>query len=127
MGNKRRTNFRFMYNKIEIEVVSCYKYLAVIVDEYLDFKDCTKTLADSSGRALCAMLSKVKHMKNIGYKSYTKLYNTCVVPVMDYGSEFWGYKFPCCETVQNRAVRFFLGLHKYVLTLVIQAEMGWFN
>ena len=68
---------------MDIEITKCYKYLGVIVDEHIEFKECVKVLADSSGRALGAIVSKIKQLKDIGYNTLSKLYNTGVVPIMD--------------------------------------------
>ncbi len=121
-----KSNFAFMYNDCRLETVTNYKYLGVIFDEHLNFSMCSKTLADSGGRALSAIISKLKLSKNVGFKTFTKLYESCVVPVTDYGSGVWG-KFNCShsDTIQNRAVRHFLGVHKFTPIPALHAEMGW--
>ena len=46
----------------------------------------------------------------MGYNAFTKLYNSCVVPIMNYGVGIWGVysKSQLSEAVQNRAIRSFL-------------------
>ena len=62
----------------------------------------------------------------MGYFTYSKLYHTCVCPILDYMSGVWGYKkFQLNERVQNRAIRFFLGLHKYATIPAFNGDMGW--
>ena len=54
------------------------------------------------------MISKVHNFKDIGFEAYSKLYNLCVVPVIDYCSGVWGFwNFPRSDMVQNRAIRFY--------------------
>ena len=109
-----------------IETVSQYKYLGVILDEHLTFKECARTLADAGGRALSKIIGKFKNFKDFNYRTYTKLYNACVWPIMDYCSSIWGFQnFNYAEKVQNRAIRYFLGLHRNAPALAFQGDMGW--
>ena len=39
-----------------IETVSRYKYLGVILDEHLTFKECARTLVEAGGRALSKII-----------------------------------------------------------------------
>ena len=53
------------------------------------------------------------------------MFNSCVVPVIDYCSGIWGFKqFNKIETLQNRAIRYFLGVHRFTPILAINGEMG---
>ena len=46
--------------------------------------------------------------------------------IIEYGSEVWGYsRYDCCDKIQNRAIRFYLGLHKFTPIVTLNAEMGW--
>lgn len=47
-----KTNFVFKYAGEDILIVSRYKYLGVVLDEFLDFNITATVLADSAGRAL---------------------------------------------------------------------------
>ena len=86
-------------------------------------------LSESSGRALGKLISKFKGVKNMGYNTFTKLYNSCVVPIMNYRVGIWGVysKSKLSEAVQNRAIRSFLGVHKFLANLAINGDMGWEN
>jgi hypothetical protein len=62
----------------------------------------------------------------MGYKTYEKLYKSCVMPIMEYGSEIWGYKeFQSLNVVQNRAMKFYSGVNKYTPTAGVYSELGW--
>ena len=57
---------------------------------------------------------------------YLHLYNSLVVPVMDYSAGIWGYKyFPKLGTIQNNAMRYFLGLGKNCPITAVEGDMGW--
>ena len=54
------------------------------------------------------------------------MFNFCVVPVIDYCSRIWGFKqFNNIDTLQNRAIPYFLGVHRFTPMLAINGEMGW--
>ena len=62
----------------------------------------------------------------MSFQTYTKLYNSCICPIMDYASGVWGHKYYSkCDTVQNKAIRIFLGVHKYASNVAIQGDVAW--
>ena len=62
----------------------------------------------------------------MSYDVFSKLYDTLVWPVISYGAAIWGSKsFSCINAVQNRAMRFFLGVEKYTSTAAVSGDMGW--
>ena len=75
-----------------------------------------------------SIITKFKQFKNIGYKTFTKLYNSGVSSILDYGASVWGYSnHKYGQQVQNRAIKYFLGVHKNAPNLAVQSEMGWLN
>ena len=109
---KKLTDFSFEWGNCEVSKVESYKYLGVWLDSSLTFQKHCEALADSGGRALGKVLSKFKNFKEICYDTFTKLINTCVDPVVQYGAGVWGFTAaPQIERVQTRAMRFFLGVH----------------
>ena len=67
-----------------INFVNAYKYLGVVFNEHLNFSECKKSLAEAAERAFGGMIYKLKQIKYTGYKTYKKLYETCIVPIMNY-------------------------------------------
>ena len=64
----------------------------------------------------------------MGYSAYTKLYDMCVTPIIDYSSEIWGYKNYCkTNVVQNRAMRIFLGVHRFAPVAGLEGDMAWLS
>ncbi len=118
--------FRLYRDGPILETVNCYKYLGVYLDEYLTFTKATDILATAGGRALGAMINKYKSLNDLGYDTYTKLYDSLVSPIIDYGSSIWGYKsYESLDRVQNRATRFFMGVHRFAPILGHVGDMGW--
>ncbi len=109
-----------------MEKVDSYKYLGVFLDEYLTFSNTSTVLATAGGRALGGMINKYKSLDDLGYTTYTKLYDSLVAPILDYGSAIWGFKsYDNLDKIQNRATRFFTGVHRYAPILGHAGDMGW--
>ena len=124
--NTEPTISQFYLSNQLIERVKQYKYLGVILHEYVDFNVTAEVLAGAGSRALGSILHKYRKVKGLGYYTYSKLYQSCVCPVLDYASEIWGYKgFDKIDQVQNRAVRIYLGVHNFAPNLSIHGDMGW--
>lgn len=49
-----------------------------------------------------------------------------MIPVLDYASSIWGFKkFQSIDNIQNRAIRYFMGVHRFAPTLAIYGDTGW--
>ncbi len=61
------------------------------------------------GRTLVSIYSKFSKLRGLGYKTYTKMYEVGVTPILEYFSGVWGYtNYGKIDTIQNRAIRFYL-------------------
>ena len=126
--NTPLTNHIFLLGQSTLEIVSFYKYLGIHLSEFLDYNVTESVLAESSGRALSSIIGTFKNLGNLGFKSYTTLYDNGVVPVMDYGAEIWGFSAnEQGSLIQNRAIRYFLGVHRFAPNAGIQGDMGWLD
>ncbi len=82
----------------------------------------------AGGRALGSMINKFRSLADMGHSTYTKLYESLVAPVTDYGSAIWGYKgYKVLDKVQNRASRFFTGVHKFAPIMGHVGDIGWIS
>ncbi len=92
----------------------------------MDFSKTAELLASAAGRALGAVINRVKFNKDLGYNTYSTLINSCVVPILLYGSGCWGVKqHKVCEDVLLRAMRFYMGVHRLAAIPGIVGDMGW--
>ena len=83
-------------------------------------------MSKGGGRALGTIISKIHNNKDFGFNAYEKLYYSCVVPILDYASSVWGYrKFQTIDNIQNRTIRYFLGVHRFAPTLALHGDVGW--
>ncbi len=98
------------------------------MDEHMDFDKTADLLAASAGRALGSVINKVRANKDLGFKSYTTLIDSCVAPILLYGSGVWGSKsHKVCEDVLLRACRFYSGVHRLAPIPGIQGDFGWWD
>jgi len=59
----------------------------VFFSEYIDYPENAEILAESAGRALGSVVSKLKRNNFMACSTCTKLYDSCVVPVADCAAE----------------------------------------
>ena len=120
------TEFQFSIGKDNLTVSSKYKYLGGVLNETLDFTITADTLSDAAGRALRAVINKCLKKNNLSFKTFTKLYECCVIPIMDYCAGVWRHASnnkP--QLIQNRAIWSFLGVHRFASVAAISGDTGW--
>ena len=61
-----------------------YKYLGLVINEFLDFNVTAKMVAKSTSRALSLVIGKCKGFGSKLYECYTKLFNAIIQPRIDY-------------------------------------------
>ena len=82
--------------------------------------------ADSAGRALSSVVTKMIKNKGFPFSIYSILYQACVCSVSQYGSEVFGFdKFDSTFKLHLRAARAFLGLPKNVTSYGLVSELDW--
>ena len=85
-------------------------------------------LAESAGRALGAIRSKLKYLKECGFQSFDTLFNCGVLSICDYSAGVWGTKrFEKIEQVLYRGARYFLGVHRFASIDAILGDLGWLS
>ena len=96
------------------------------MDEYLLFNEAANSLAKSASRALGLIRYKLKFLKECRCTMFTKLYTSYVCPIMDYSAGVWATKsYSSIEQVQFKALRYFLGVHRFAPTDVLLGDAGW--
>ena len=120
-----REPFEFKNGNAIIETTDHYKHLGLMLDEFVTFESCATVLSQSGNSALGALRNKILNFKDCRYQTFLN-YITRVAPILDYGSGVWGYnRLSKTETIQNRALRSFLGVHRFAPNPAIQGDMVW--
>ncbi len=121
-----RSTFNFNVEVKPLCYTNIYKYLGFTLDEHLQFREGINTLADTAGRALGSIISKMKNCKDLSYTTFSMLYDAWVSPILLYAAGVWGGKeLSRVNATQNQAMRCFLGVHKFTPVLALQGDMGW--
>ena len=120
------TRFPFKCGKESLDIVDKYKYLGLWFTESLDYKYMAEQIAASAQRALGLLIAKSKCIGGFPFHCYSKLYQSLVQSILDYGACVWGHRnYPAIAAVQHRAIRSFLGVHSKTVNSAILGEMGW--
>ena len=122
---KQQSKFTFLFDMRPVPYCTFYKYLGVNINEFLDFQFTVQKHADSAGRALGAIITKMIKNNGFPYNVYSLLYNACVTSVADYSGPVTGYqKFDSSLKVHLRAIRAFLGVPKNACSVGILSEVN---
>ena len=92
----------------------------------MDFSVLADDLATRPSRALGALIAKYYANNGMGYRTFKKLYDACITKVADYSAGVWGLGlYPKLNNIHNRAVRTYLGVHKYAPILALTGELSF--
>ena len=117
---------QFNCGNLNLDYVEEYKYLGLYLNSHMCWSRTVNYLAKSASKALGVLIAKDKAFGGMDYGTYTHLYNTCVRPILEYGSELWGKSK--CETIENiyhRAMKYHLKLGKTAPNDAVEGDMGW--
>ena len=121
---KPQSKFTFLFDMRPVPYCKFYKYLGTNINEFLDFKFTVEKHADSAGRALGAIITKMIKNGGFPYNVYSLLYNTCVTSVSDYSGPVTGYqKYDSTLKIHLRAIRAFLGVPKNTCNVGVLSEV----
>jgi len=123
-----RSRFCFIFNKRRVEYCETYKYLGVMMNEFMDYDLTASSQADTAGRALGSIIAKTIKNGGLPYNVITMLYDSFCASISDYGSEVWGFTEKDGQMkIHLRAIRTFLGVPKNNTSVALLAEMNWLD
>ena len=122
---------KFMYNGKEIESVSNYKYLGVLFKPVTRcdgniFGDAYGHIAKQARKAMFKILKDTKKIGMMPPSVALKLFDSLVLPILEYGSEIWSRNKSIdeIEYIQTKFIKIILGVNNNSSNLAIQAETG---
>ena len=68
-----------------------------------------------------------KKMGNLGIKTYETLYNSYVMPIMNYSGVFGYDNYTKPQVLKNRISRFYLGVNRFAPVVATKIEMDWLD
>ena len=123
---KMQSRFIFLFNNRPVPYCKSYKYLGCCINEHLDYNYTAEVQADSAGRALSSMITKMIKNKGFPFSIFSILYQACICSISQYGSEVYGFKkYESNVKLHLRAARAFLGLPKNVASFGLVSELDW--
>jgi hypothetical protein len=127
-ASTQQSRSTFTYGDKTIEMVTRYKYLGLVFNEHLNYQETAKMVSQAAHRALGVLIAKDKAYGGMPYNIFTKLYDSLVEPVISYGAAIWGLKsYGVIRSVQQRAMKYFLGLPKRAPNSAVLGDMGWLD
>jgi hypothetical protein len=120
-----RTQYAFHVKDSAIEIVDRYKYLGVLLTEFLDYNESVKVIIKCASRAFGAVVAKSKSVGGLPFNVFLKLVNSVVWPVVEYSAAVWGSKaFSSVEAFHNRISRYFLCVGRYTPSAAVRGELA---
>jgi exonuclease III len=130
---KRGGQESFIFNNKKLDIVEKYKYLGNIFNSIISpignpFREMSTYLTD---KALKAYFAALKTTSSVGFlppKVSFHLFDSCVLPVLEYGSEIWGNckKNIIMERVQLKFLKLALRVKGSTCTTALYGETGRF-
>ena len=123
-----RSEFQFHIGDSILDYTDSYKYLGYTIHEHLIETQNMEKLTKAASRSFGRVHSIFKNVGNLGIKTYETLFDSYVDPIMNYASGVWGYgDFASPQVLQNRIMRFYLGIHKFAPLASTKIEMDWID
>jgi hypothetical protein len=130
---QRTGNEKFSFNGKTIDIVEKYKYLGSIFNTIFrssgnPCREMPTYLAEKALKASFATLKKVSSAGFITPQIGLHLFDTCVLPILEYGTEIWGNGKlnDKIERIQLRYLKMILGVKDSTCTVAVYGELGRF-
>lgn len=124
---KKQPGLSFTYNDVDIEISENYKYLGCLFQsEGNIFKEHLNSVITKASRATFNVQKYCKPLGSPPPSLVLKLFNSLVVPVLEYGSEIWsaGTNTDCIDVFQVKFIKRMLKLRQQTATLAVLGEVG---
>ena len=130
-SGKSLNNYSFRYGANKLENAKSYRYLGLTLCPYGNFTLARQELKKASLKALFKLRKEMGNHFGENIKLTIKLFDTLISPILLHGSEIWG---DCngkldtgpAELVQNKFLKWLLGVNKYCNNNACRAETGRF-
>ncbi len=96
----------------------------VILNEYLEYDNTATILSEAAGRAM-GVIAKIRHLSDLGFKTFKTLFCSGFVPILGYCSEFRVFRSFNHQTIFKREIRFYLNVHRFTAITALRGEVGW--
>ena len=84
-------DMKFYYSNVELSIVNHFSYLGIVFSTGGSFSECHKTLAGQALKAIFTLNRYLYNFINIKPRHKLELFDKLVTPILNYGSEVWGF------------------------------------
>ena len=124
-GGPLRRYEKWLYGNHPIKTSPLYKYMGLIFTPKLSWNEAHEKLACQAQRALNAIRHYQKPFGYFPIKDFFKIFDTCIQPILCYGSQIWGYQYSSkIESIHNQFCRKLLYVRKTTNTCMVLGECG---
>ena len=124
-GGAVARNLEFSYNGNKIDIVNKFSYLGMVFTTGGSFACALATLSGQALKAIFKMNKYLYKFTNISVKHRLELFDKLVAPVLNYGSEVWGFQnADTIERVHMKFCKTILGVKKSTQNDFIYGELG---
>ena len=124
--DERKSEFTFRCGDKILDIVPQYIYLGLLLTEDMCYEKMSKHVCKVANRALGLVIAKSKVFGGFNFETFSKLYDSMVWSVINYGASVWGTRqFTCINSIQLRAARYFMGVGRYTPNAAVQGDCGW--
>lgn len=107
---KRVPNIPLQIQGNSIEIKKSIKYLGIILDSKLTFKEHVHQVCEKAIRCGRALFPLLNRKSKLNLKNKLLLYNMCIRPIMTYGCQAWYRKTAAChikklQVIQNKNLK----------------------
>ena len=129
---KRKTsgedNYKFKFNNEELKVSKRIKYLGFVLSENGSLKSHVDELINRGKVAMSAIFRNPTIMGIKNLKMHKRIFNTKILPVIEYGAEIWGGEAAQkLESLQLQYYKRLFGLHQTTHSQILKGDMGLFS
>ena len=125
----KATDTHLLLGTMVIDKARSYKYLGIWLDEHLNGDVMIEALKKGGSWALGNLISKTRYNYDLSYSSYTKLFETTVLPILDYSCGSWACVINTnvhqLDQIQQRAARLYCGVPHTTPLVGLEGDIRW--
>ena len=124
-GGRLPANINFRYGTCLLEIVQKFVYLGIVFTCGGSFSETQSTLAGQGSKSIFAMNKYLYKFTNLTVKHRLELFDKLVSPILNYGSEIWGFHCgKAIERIQLQFCKHLLGVKNNTQNDFVYGELG---
>ena len=87
-----------------------------------------EALTNAATRSFGRITGIFKQLKNLRIRNYKTLYESYILPIVNYGAGVWGFSEQSQpQVLQNRINWYFMGVNRFAPNAALHLEFGWID